>query len=61
MKKDASRHARILVLYYSKGGHTKLMADLVAEGAANVPETNVRFKSVAEASAGDLEWWMVSP
>jgi len=56
MKKDASRHARILVLYYSKGGRTKLMADLVAEGAANVPETDVRFKSVAEASAGDLEW-----
>ena len=56
MKGPASRPARILVLYYSKEGHTKMMADLVAEGAGSVPDTEVRFRSVAEAAAEDLVW-----
>ena len=45
MKNNASRPACILVLYYSQDGHTKMMADLVAEGAASVPATEVRLKS----------------
>jgi NAD(P)H dehydrogenase (quinone) len=53
---DTSRPARILVLYYSKDGHTKMMADLVVEGAAGVPATEVRLKSINEATAGDLIW-----
>ena len=53
---DASRPARILVLYYSKDGHTKAMAELVAEGASAVPLTDVRFRNVSEATANDLDW-----
>jgi len=56
MEASDSRPARILVLYHSQDGHTKMMADLVAEGAGSVPTTEVRLKSVAEATAGDLEW-----
>jgi len=56
MKEDVSRPARILVLYFSQTGHTKLMADLVAAGAAAVPDTDVRLRSVAEATADDLVW-----
>jgi hypothetical protein len=36
MQTEGSRLARILVLYHSTSGNTKLMADLVAEGAASV-------------------------
>ncbi|HTY86947.1 MAG TPA: NAD(P)H-dependent oxidoreductase [Candidatus Acidoferrum sp.] len=56
MKPDDSRPARVLVLYFSKDGHTKMMADLVAEGAAVVQPVEVRLKSVAEAVADDLVW-----
>jgi NAD(P)H dehydrogenase (quinone) len=56
METNALRPARILVLYFSKDGHTKMMAELVAEGAGSVPLTDVRCKSVAEAAADDLEW-----
>ena len=56
MKSDDSRPARILVLYHSQDGHTKIMADLVAEGAAAVQPVEVRLKSVAEATADDLVW-----
>lgn len=56
MENDASRPARILVFYHSDGGHTKMMADLVAEGAAAVPDTEVRLKSVGEATADDVVW-----
>ena len=56
MKSDDSRPAHILVLYHSQDGHTKMMADLVAEGAAAVPATEVRLKSVVEATADDLVW-----
>jgi NAD(P)H dehydrogenase (quinone) len=56
MQDPASRKARILVLYYSESGHTKTMAELVAEGAACVPDTDVRFKTVDEARAEDLVW-----
>lgn len=56
MEPDMSHPARILVLYYSKDGHTKMMADLVTEGARSVPATEVRLKSVSEATADDLTW-----
>jgi NAD(P)H dehydrogenase (quinone) len=52
----ASRQARILVLYHTNTGNTRLMADLVAEGAAGVPETDVRLRGVDEATADDLLW-----
>jgi NAD(P)H dehydrogenase (quinone) len=56
MENNASRPARILVMYHSKSGCTKMMADLVAEGAAGVPDAEVRLKAVAEATADDLAW-----
>ena len=51
-----TRPARILVLYQTTTGNTKLMADLVVEGAMSVPETEVRLRSVEEATADDLLW-----
>ncbi len=56
MESATPRPARILVLYHSQDGHTKLMADLVAEGAGSLPDTDVRLRSVAEAKAADLAW-----
>ena len=56
MDEPASRLAKILVLYYSEGGHTKMMADLVVEGAASVALTEVRLRSVQEATAEDVVW-----
>ena len=56
MENKTSRPARILILYHSQGGHTKMMADLVAEGAASLPDTEVRLKSVGEAVANDIVW-----
>ncbi len=56
MATDPSRPARVLVLYYSKDGHTKMMADLVVEGATGVSPVEVRLNSVNEATAADLAW-----
>lgn len=47
---------RILVLYDSKSGNVAAMAKLVAEGAAVVPDTEVRVRSVDEAKAEDVVW-----
>ena len=46
----------VLVLYYSKEGNTEKMARLIAEGAAQIPKTEIRLKSVAEASRDDIIW-----
>ena len=46
----------ILVLYDSKSGHVALMAQLVAEGAQRISETEVRVRSVDEATAADVVW-----
>jgi NAD(P)H dehydrogenase (quinone) len=48
--------AKILVLYYSKDGNTRRMAGYVAEGAAQVPGSEVRLKSVDEAGREDVYW-----
>ncbi len=56
METEAGRPARILVLYHSEGGHTKMMAELVAEGARSAHPVDVRLKTVAEAIADDLTW-----
>ena len=47
---------KILVLYDSATGNTGKMARLVAEGALSVPDTEVRVRSVDEASADDVVW-----
>ena len=46
----------ILVLYDSKTGNTARMAQLVAEGARQVPDTEVRLRSVEEATPEDVRW-----
>jgi NAD(P)H dehydrogenase (quinone) len=56
MESPAPRPARVLVLYHSETGNTRSMADLVVEGAASLPDTEVRLRSVAEATADDLVW-----
>jgi NAD(P)H dehydrogenase (quinone) len=47
---------RILVLYHSNTGNVAEMAKCVAEGAALISETEVRLKSVDEASVEDVIW-----
>ena len=47
---------KILVLFDSKTGNVAAMALLVAEGAQTIPDTEVRLRSVDEASAADVEW-----
>ncbi len=47
---------KILVLYDSRTGNTKRMAELVAEGARTVPGTQVRIKHVDEATKEDVLW-----
>ena len=46
----------VLVLYQSKEGHTARMADYVGEGAGQVPDIEVRIKSIDEASHRDVLW-----
>ena len=50
------RMGRVLVLYRSATGNTDAMARLVAVGAAGVPETEVRVRSIQQAGAEDLAW-----
>lgn len=47
---------RVLVLYDSSTGNTRKMAGYVAEGAAEVPGTEVRVRSVDEAVGEDVVW-----
>ena len=47
---------KILVLFDSRSGHTARMAVLVAEGAGSITDTEVRLRSVDEATADDVVW-----
>jgi NAD(P)H dehydrogenase (quinone) len=47
---------KVLVQYYSETGHTKEMAELVAEGVAQVPGSEVRLKTIAECTLEDVIW-----
>jgi NAD(P)H dehydrogenase (quinone) len=47
---------RILVLFDSNTGNTARMAQLVAEGAQTIPDTEVRLRALAEAKAEDVLW-----
>jgi len=47
---------KILVLYDSLTGNTQRMAELVAEGAKNIPRMQVRLRSVDQASQKDVIW-----
>lgn len=48
--------SKIFVLYDSNTGRTEAMAHLVAEGIKRIPNTEVRLKSIAEATGDDLLW-----
>lgn len=48
--------SRILVLYDSHTGNVARMAALVAEGAGTIPDTEVRLRTVDEATAADVVW-----
>jgi len=47
---------KILVLFDSASGNTAKMASLVAEGAAVIPDIEVRLRSVDQATADDVVW-----
>lgn len=47
---------KVLVLFDSKTGNVARMAELVAEGARTVPDTEVRVRSVDDAQADDVVW-----
>jgi NAD(P)H dehydrogenase (quinone) len=47
---------KVLVLYHSASGNTAKMGRLVAEGAAAIPGTEVRVRSVAEATPDEVYW-----
>jgi len=47
---------KILVLFDSHGGYTSKMAELIAQGAAEITETEIRLRTVEEASAQDVLW-----
>ena len=48
--------SKILVLYDSHTGNTAKMAEFVAEGAASIEGTDVRRRSIDEATAEDVLW-----
>lgn len=45
--------ARVLIVYYSRSGNTKAMAELVAEGAQSA-DAEVELKTVADTNVEDL-------
>ena len=47
---------RILVLFDSKSGNVAKMAALVAEGAQRIADTEVRVRSVDDATPDDVLW-----
>ncbi|MBN1410310.1 MAG: flavodoxin family protein [Spirochaetales bacterium] len=47
---------KILILYYSKSGNTKKMAEYVKTGAEVIEGNDVRLKSIDEATADDVFW-----
>jgi len=63
--KDAQRRGKqqqgaimgkILVLFDSASGNTAKMAQLVADGAGTIPDTDLRVRKVEEATAEDVIW-----
>ena len=47
---------KVLVLYHSASGNTAKMAALVAEGAGQIPDTEVRIREVESATPDDVYW-----
>jgi NAD(P)H dehydrogenase (quinone) len=53
---SAKETGKVLVVYYSKTGFTKQMAQAVAEGVKQVPAVQVKLLTVKEAKTGDVLW-----
>jgi NAD(P)H dehydrogenase (quinone) len=47
---------KVLVLFHSAGGNTARMADLVAAGAGEIPDTEVRLRDIDAATPDDVYW-----
>jgi NAD(P)H dehydrogenase (quinone) len=47
---------KVLILYYTKNGSTKKMADYIAEGVKEIPGIEIKVKSIIEASRDDIYW-----
>ena len=47
---------KILIIYYSKEGNTRKMAEYVLEGVQQVPGHEVKIKPVEQAKQEDLAW-----
>jgi NAD(P)H dehydrogenase (quinone) len=47
---------KILILYDSETGNTAKMAQLVADGAAEIDGMEIRLRSIGEATADDVVW-----
>jgi NAD(P)H dehydrogenase (quinone) len=45
---------QILVLYHSRTGHTRKLAEAVARGASGIPGVNAPLKSAEEVTRGDF-------
>lgn len=50
----ANDTTRVLIIYYSWQGHTRAMAEAVAEGARSVPSTEVKLLKVSQAKNSDV-------
>ena len=46
-----SANINLLVLYYSRHGATRQLAELIAEGIESVPGATARLRTVPEVSA----------
>lgn len=47
---------KVLVLYYSKDGNTRKMADYIGEGVKQIPGIELQVKSIDKASRKDILW-----
>ncbi len=47
---------KVLILYDSASGNTKVMAEYVKEGAESIEDIEVKIKKVEEAVAEDIKW-----
>ncbi len=53
---DSETEVKVLIVYHSVKGHTRAMAEAVAEGARSMDGTAVRLLTVAEADTADVLW-----
>ena len=52
--REGFRLVKVLVIYSSKGGSTKRLAECIAQGVKEIPEAEVDLMPVTAAKCGDL-------